>query len=470
MTNNNQTNSLIKWSIILCDFVILNALIMAFIAWHPTMQVWTKDSTIIFILTCNLAMMISESYFYTVIHRRLISSGEILRRLVLLTMLQTAITYLLIKITIYNLPVGWILLMLGTVLFFSLLISRIIERHLVRMNRKSGKNVRKVVLVGTDKELLNVYDRLMKDPTRGYLVLGYYGDEVIEGTDGQVKKLGTIDELLAMGHNPVVQAGFDDMYVCVSRRKPELVRDLSKFCEENVIRFYYVPVSVETIGISMKREFLDDIEVYATYANPLQNPVNMAMKRVFDIVFSTAMLLCILPFFPIIALIIKIQSSKGGVFFKQPRTGIDGKTFYCYKFRSMHPNKDESGLVQAKKDDPRKFPFGNFMRKTSIDELPQFLNVLKGDMSVVGPRPHPVALNEEYVKLIDKYMVRHYVKPGVTGWAQVTGSRGETEELWQMEDRVKKDIWYMENWSIWLDFRILWMTGKELTGKDEKAY
>ncbi len=470
MTNNNQTNSLIKWSVIIGDFVILNAILMAFIMWHPKMQAWSKDSLNIFVLTCNLAMMVSQAYFHTVIHRRLISGGEILRRLVWLTLLQTALSYMFMKMAIYNLSVGWILVMVGTALFICLLTARFIERHLVRMNRKRGNNVRKVVLVGTDRELLNVYDRLVKDPTRGYMVLGYYGEEVIKGVEGQIKYLGTIDEFLAMGHNPVVQAGFDDMYACVSRRKSELVRDLSKFCEKNVIRFYYVPVSVESMGIPMKRTFLDDIEVYATYVNPLQNPVNMVMKRVFDIIFSTAMLLCILPFFPIIALIIKIQSSKGGIFFKQPRTGIDGKTFYCYKFRSMHPNKDESGLVQAKKDDPRKFPFGNFMRKTSIDELPQFLNVLKGDMSVVGPRPHPVALNEEYVKLIDKYMVRHYVKPGVTGWAQVTGSRGETEELWQMEDRVKKDIWYMENWSIWLDLRILWMTGKELTGKDEKAY
>jgi putative colanic acid biosynthesis UDP-glucose lipid carrier transferase len=194
------------------------------------------------------------------------------------------------------------------------------------------------------------------------------------------------------------------------------------------------------------------------------------VKRVFDIVFSIFAIVCFLPFLPIIALIIKIQSPKGGVFFRQPRTGADGKNFLCVKFRSMHPNKDESGLVQATKDDPRKFPFGNLMRKTSIDELPQFWNVLKGDMSIVGPRPHPVALNEEYVKLIDKYMVRHYVKPGVTGWAQVTGFRGETEELWQMEGRVKRDIWYMENWSFWLDLRIIWLTIRQILLKDEQAY
>ena len=180
-----------------------------------------------------------------------------------------------------------------------------------------------------------------------------------------------------------------------------MVKKLSTLCEEQVIRFYYVPVSVESMGIGLKRVLLDDIEVYITYANPLQNPVNRAIKRIFDIIASSAALLCILPFLPIIALIIKKQSPKGPIFFKQPRTGLDGKEYLCYKFRSMHPNKDESGLVQAKKDDPRKFPFGNLMRKTSIEELPQFWNVLKGEMSIVGPRPHPVKLNEKYSALID---------------------------------------------------------------------
>ena len=127
----------------------------------------------------------------------------------------------------------------------------------------------------------------------------------------------------------------------------------------------------------------------------------------------------------------------------------------------MHVNKD-ADKVQATKDDPRKYPFGNFMRKANIDELPQFLNVLKGDMSIVGPRPHMLAHTEMYSHLIDKYMVRHFVKPGVTGWAQVTGYRGETKELWQMEGRVKRDIWYMEHWSIWLDIRIIWLTIKYL--------
>ena len=150
-------------------------------------------------------------------------------------------------------------------------------------------------------------------------------------------------------------------------------------------------------------------------------------------------------------------------------TGTSPRDIDCYKFRSMHVNSDADRL-QATEDDPRKFPFGDFMRKTNIDELPQLWNVLIGDMSIVGPRPHMLAHTEQYDKLIQKYMVRHFVKPGVTGWAQVTGFRGETRELWQMEGRVERDIWYIQYWSLRLDLRIIWLTVKTIFKRDKKAY
>ena len=198
------------------------------------------------------------------------------------------------------------------------------------------------------------------------------------------------------------------------------------------------------------------------------NSVNRAVKRTFDLLLVMIFMIPALLIFPFVWIIVKIQSP-GPIFFKQKRTGLDGKDFNLYKFRSMHVNKD-ADRVQATKNDPRKYPFGNFMRKANIDEIPQIINVLKGDMSFVGPRPHMLAHTEQYSQLIDKYMVRHFVKPGVTGWAQVTGFRGETNELWQMEGRVKRDIWYMEHWSIWLDIRIIWMTLKTFFVHDEHAY
>ncbi|KAA2646233.1 undecaprenyl-phosphate glucose phosphotransferase, partial [Alistipes onderdonkii] len=153
----------------------------------------------------------------------------------------------------------------------------------------------------------------------------------------------------------------------------------------------------------------------------------------------------------------------------QERSGENGQTFRCIKFRSMRVNAD-ADRVQATRDDPRKTRFGDFLRRSSIDELPQFINVLKGDMSIVGPRPHMLQHTEQYSKLINKYMVRHLIKPGITGWAQVTGYRGETHSLSQMEGRVRRDIWYLENWSLLLDIRIIFMTVWNALRQDENAY
>lgn len=470
MGNNNQTNEIIRWLVVAMDFVLLNAILIVLGLYSERLMSWPVGLYRVFWIGCNIALMLSETKFSTVIHRRLISAGDVLRRLVLLTVSQALMAYLFMKALFFSrYSIGRYLLLVGTIFFILLVLSRFIERMLVKRYRRMGRNMRLVTFVGSDPELLRVYEQLMNDPTMGYQFLGYYADEELKGGD-HLKRLGTLEELMEGIDRQDDLKIVDELYVCLSRREREKVRKLSNYCDIHVVRFYFVPVSVETLGINLKPELLYDMEVYATYENPLRNPMNKAVKRIFDIVMSSIALLIILPFIPIIALIIKIQSPKGGVFFIQPRTGVDGKHFYCYKFRSMHPNKDESGLVQATKDDPRKFPFGNFMRKANIDELPQFWNVLKGDMSIVGPRPHPVALNEMYAELIKKYMVRHFVKPGVTGWAQVTGYRGETKELWQMEERVRRDIWYMEHWTFWLDIRIIWLTAKSMVIHDKNAY
>lgn len=170
----------------------------------------------------------------------------------------------------------------------------------------------------------------------------------------------------------------------------------------------------------------------------------------------------------IIGTAIKI-TSPGPIFFKQKRSGEAGKEFLCYKFRSMRVNKD-SDTMQATKNDPRKTKLGNFLRKSNIDELPQFINVLLGSMSVVGPRPHMLKHTEEYSKLVDKYMVRHLIKPGITGWAQINGFRGETKELWQMEGRVERDIWYLEHWTFMLDLYIIYKTVKNAIQGEKAAY
>ena len=453
MRSNNQSNRIIKWLVMAGDFIVLNVLMLAFAKWHWRMDTWGIGRVEIYVLVNNIALMLAMLQFSTIIHLRLVNSGEILRRMVGMTSLQAVLAYLLLKVFAYDLPIGWLIVEIGSAFMVCLIVKRLAERWLIKLYREAGRNTRMVTLVGQDSELEAIEEKLMNDATLGYKILERYPQ---------------VEEFVAKIERPEELKLGEELYLCISRKDKDIIRKISKLCDSQVVRFYYVPVSVETIGLNLKREMLDDMEIFTTYENPLQNSVNRFIKRVFDIVMSTIFLIPTAFIFPIVWIIIKTQSP-GPLFFKQKRTGLDGKEFEMLKFRSMHVNKDADRL-QATKDDPRKYPFGNFMRKANIDELPQFWNVLKGDMSIVGPRPHMLAHTEMYSQLIDKYMVRHFVKPGVTGWAQVTGFRGETKELWQMEGRVKRDIWYMEHWSIWLDVRIVWLTIKTIFVPDKNAY
>lgn len=261
-----------------------------------------------------------------------------------------------------------------------------------------------------------------------------------------------------------------DLYMVPDTDYTAETDEIFRYCEDHMIRFYALPVFMEFLTKRMELSHLGSTMLLSVRNEPLKDPVNRGVKRLFDILTSGLFLLTVFPIVYLIAgIIIKIQSP-GPILFKQKRNGLDGKEFYCLKFRSMHVNKD-SDRIQATKNDPRKFKFGNLMRKTNIDELPQFINVFKGDMSLVGPRPHMLLHTQEYSRLIRRYMVRHLVKPGITGWAQVQGFRGETKTLDQMENRVKADIWYVENWSFGLDLRIMWRTLLNmLRHNEENAY
>ena len=384
-------------------------------------------------------------------------------------MTQAVLAYLLMKWVDLRIPVGWVLLEQGTVCFILILILRLTERTAIKWYRQRGGNSRTITFVGSDPGMLSVYHLLINDPTTGYKIIGYYADKRIkdnsESADENYKQhpklewLGTTQFLIDHLEQPDQLKMGDDLYVCLPIKETDFIQRLSLFCDQHMIKFYYIPISAESLQLHLQRESFSDVEVYTTHKSLLQYPQNRIVKRLFDIVASALMLALVGLFMPFIALIIKRQSP-GPLFFRQLRTGLDGKPFMIYKFRSMHINK-EADSRQATENDARKFPFGNFLRKTSIDELPQLWNVLKGDMSIVGPRPH---------MLIDKYPVRHIVKPGITGWSQVTGFRGETKELWQMEERVRRDIWYIEHWNIWLDLRIIRRTFLALFKHDKNAY
>ena len=458
--DNNHTNRLIQLLIIAGDFVVLWILLYYLVRIIPRSESWHEEERRTFWMVCTFAFIVAQYFFPSVIHERVVGANDILRRNTMLVMMHTLLSYLLLRVIHFPYRLGWQVFAIGLIMLVCVILLRFIERWLVKKLRQSGYNTRNVTLVGSDKELLQLYKKLTSNSTFGYKVCHIYGD--IEGLshDGSVSDFATLlsrPESLMLG---------DEVYLCVPSNERELIGQTARLCDHRMVKFYYLPTSEEKLNLQPL--FIDDIGVMTTYTSPLEEPLNRLLKRSLDIIFS---ILCLIPtvlLFPFIATIIKLQSP-GPIFFRQLRTGLNGHNFYCYKFRSMHVNADADSL-QAAKDDPRKFPFGNFMRKTSIDELPQFWNVLIGNMSIVGPRPHMLAHTEQYEKLIDKYMVRHFVKPGITGWAQVTGFRGETRELWQMEGRVEHDIWYIQHWSLWLDIRIVWMTVESIFKRDEKAY
>jgi Undecaprenyl-phosphate glucose phosphotransferase len=239
--------------------------------------------------------------------------------------------------------------------------------------------------------------------------------------------------------------------------------------DKNLIRFKYVP---EYYDYSKRRTILQNfgnIPIISVRTEPLENMLNRSIKRLFDCVFSLFVIIFIFSWlFPILFILIKLES-KGPVFFTQLRSGRDNHSFKCYKFRSMKINHDADNK-QATRGDHRITKIGSFLRRTSLDELPQFFNVLIGNMSVVGPRPHMLKHTKQYSELIDRFMVRHFLKPGISGWAQVNGLRGETRTVDAMLKRVEADVWYLENWSFLLDLKIIFLTVRNSLKADENAF
>jgi putative colanic acid biosynthesis UDP-glucose lipid carrier transferase len=304
------------------------------------------------------------------------------------------------------------------------------------------------------------------DVSAGFNVLGYF-DNNVKSSESMPKYLGTLQELPTFCNQD--NSRIDEIYYTLPITTGQNFTPLVRFARMNMINFFVVPDFSRILKRKIDLLFLDNIPLFKFSTEPLAIKRNRVIKRVLDIIFSICVIILTYPFlFLIIAPIIKL-TSKGPILFKQERTGLKGEDFICYKFRSMAVNKD-ADKKQATKGDARITKIGAFMRKTSLDEMPQFINVIKGDMSVVGPRPHMTKHTEEYSQLIDKYMFRHMVKPGITGWAQVTGFRGETKDLKQMEGRVERDVWYIENWSVLLDIKIILNTVINAIVGEDNAY
>lgn len=457
------------------DFLLLNGLLFSFAHFFADyVPSYLLSSTKVTFLVMNMSLAISEYFYHTIIYRRMLRWIEFFYNVTKLVTLQVFLSFLMLKFLTDSVGMFKFMLVFYVCEWLLFYLLRVVCRWLLQILRSKGGNARTVLFVGNDDSLRSLYMKLSQSVT-GYHVLGYYADAPMKRPVDGLKYLGTINDLNAgmrarmCTSDPESAKGrIDDVYCSLSHDEGKQIRLLEVFCDHSLTRFFYVPHSFSEYGLPLRPVRIGDTIAYTNRFQPLLKVGNRVMKRMFDVAVSLCVCICLIPIIIVVGIIIKLQSP-GPIFFRQQRTGINGKTFKVIKFRSMHVNKDADS-VQATEHDPRKFKFGDFMRRANIDELPQFFNVLKGDMSIVGPRPHMLRHTELYGHLINEYAVRLFCKPGITGFAQVSGFRGETKELWQMQGRVNADIWYIEHWSMGLDLRIIFKTAMQVFVHDEQAY
>lgn len=458
----SQRQQLMTWLVVVIDLVGLN-LGLALLCYGIEDLNYSKEN----LLCWNFSYLVSVLMYRPVVVRRTARSEQVAGR----CFQNVSLMQIFFLLSTYYINRGMIM---GILIFLSvfmgsyilLLATRLFSRFLIKMLRRIGQDNSRIVFVGSSSNIVELYQGMRNDISTGYRIKGYFDDAPSALLKDRLTYLGNVSEVIPY----LKEHEMDQLYCALPSARSVEIRKIIGYCENHLIRFYSVPNVRNYLKRKMMMTFVNDVPVLSIRREPLRALENRLIKRTFDIVFSL-LFLCTLfiPVFLVVAICIKV-SSPGPIFFRQKRNGLNGKEFWCLKFRSMKVNKD-ADLVQATEHDPRKFPFGDFMRRTNIDELPQFINVLIGTMSIVGPRPHMLKHTEEYSALIDHYMVRHFAKPGITGWAQVQGCRGETKELYQMENRIEKDVWYVENWSFWLDLRIIYMTVRNmLMRNEENAY
>ena len=332
---------------------------------------------------------------------------------------------------------------------------RLLFRQVLNIMRAKGYNTRRAAVIGLNDCGLKLKTQLQQHPEFGIQFDGFYDDRCpkrIAEDFSNDKIQGTLEDLLVKTRS----GEYDILFIALPLKAQERIAHILEECGDTTASIHIIPDFFTYNLLHARMGSVGNMQTVSVYETPILG-FNDTLKRLFDISFSLAVLVFIAIPMLFIAAAVKF-TSPGPVIFKQVRYGLDGKKILVWKFRSMTAMDNGDKVVQATKGDARITAVGAFIRKTSLDELPQFINVLQGRMSVVGPRPHAVAHNEEYRKLISYYMLRHKVKPGITGWAQINGFRGETDTLDKMEGRVDHDLEYIRNWSLWMDIRIVFLT------------
>ncbi len=415
----------------------------------------------------TLALCISSSNLKIKLHERKTHPFTIFWRGMMLGLLTYFLMVLLVSIS-YKVVPRMLLFWCAVTAAPLVGIWHYIANLFVKRLRKMGRNMRRVVILGNGRDALELYNQLSigRDVT-GFHIMGMFKSDESSALPADCDDLGNTDNALSWLQNHHV----DEVYCALSPLEyNKTISSVIKLCNDTFVDFCFIPSMDGYPRRHMAIDKLGPVTLLRMREEPLTSVFARIKKRTFDVVISSIFLCTLFPLVLIFVWIGTTLTSPGPLFFRQKRTGYNGKSFTIFKFRSMAVNKDADKL-QATKDDPRKTKFGNFLRKSSIDELPQFINVLKGDMSIVGPRPHMEHHTEMYSELIGDYMVRHLAKPGITGWAQINGSRGETKTVDDMAKRVNLDIWYIEHWTLLLDFDIFFKTfWSMIKGGDKQAY
>ncbi|MCG6201295.1 undecaprenyl-phosphate glucose phosphotransferase [Psychromonas antarctica] len=345
------------------------------------------------------------------------------------------------------------------VLWFSLSIIlsslwRILQRQYIVLCHKSGYFIKRVAIIGSTDAGIDLFKEIKKNNDLGYQLLGVYDDRASERVRKELKNdlIGRFEDALYEAR----KGNIDILFIALPLKAEKRIADILLLLGDTTVDVHFLPNFLISSLIRSRTDHVGNIDTISVYESPYYGSKKW-VKRIEDIILSS-LILCIIAI-PLlfISLMIKV-TSPGPILFKQRRYGLGGEEILVWKFRTMSVMENDEKVVQATKNDPRITPLGAFLRRTSLDEFPQFFNVLCGHMSVVGPRPHAVAHNEEFRKKVEFYMLRHKVKPGITGWAQVNGWRGETDTLDKMRNRVDCDLYYIKNWSIWLDIKIIFLT------------
>lgn len=467
----SATDKTYKTSLLLsiADLLTFNIIFTLSIIFDWYLFAGAHESTLTKSVFSNIAYIIALQYISISLHHRMSQPADIFKNTSRTSLIFIIVYTAMLGMFGHKAPSFLKAMTLFLTIFVATSIERLLLRTYIKEQRNKGRNRLNAIIWGVGNMAQKAAD-VITDPWNGYNLLGYFSDNDLATLSNQATKqplpyLGKEDDLIPFIKNNKI----DELYIEGTAQYGKSLKDLILVCEKKMIRVYYIPAS-EYSGLRNAQIMgFGDIYLMSQYNEPLHDVRNRFNKRLFDIVFSSLFLCTMFPLILLVVAVISKFTMPGPLFFKQKRTGYDGKDFYCYKFRSMKLNKD-ADTVQAVKGDPRITKWGNFMRHTNIDELPQFINVLLGDMSVVGPRPHMLAHTDYYSEFISDYMIRHFVKPGITGWAQTHGERGETKTVEDMNRRVKKDIWYIEHWSFWLDIQIIIKTISDTIKGDKKAY